>query len=83
MDGSVTRLYPWRSPEAPASPACVVLSGWQRMEVETARMLLMELPRPAAELGPPRMAYLAGRLEGVAANLLDIIDAITAPGEGS
>jgi hypothetical protein len=66
----------------PVPPARVVLSCWQRMEVETARMLLMELPpRSAAELGPPRMAYLAGRLEGVAANLLDIVDAITTFGD--
>lgn len=56
----------------------VRLSRWQRMEVEDARCLLMDTESAdAAELGPPRAAYLAGRLGGVVANLLDVIDAIT------
>ena len=62
----------------------VRLSLWQRMEVEEARKLVMEAPDVAPELlGSPRMAYLAGRLEGAAANLLDILDVITELGGGS
>jgi hypothetical protein len=50
------------------------------MQVEEARRLVDEAPDIAPEqLGPPRVAYLAGRLEGAAASLLDIIDALTEP----
>ena len=71
----VTYLHPDR---APARPARARLTPWQRMEVEHARQVVGEAgSASAAELGSPRLAYVAGRLEGVAANLLDILDAIT------
>jgi hypothetical protein len=43
------------------------------MEVEAARALVMGTPEL---LDATPAAYVAGRLEGAAANLLDILDAI-------
>jgi hypothetical protein len=64
----------------PAGAPRVRLSAWQRMQVEDARRALDQAPGDA-DLGTPRMAYLAGRLEGVAANLLAVIDAVTDIGD--
>jgi hypothetical protein len=52
----------------------VRVTGWQRMEIEQARQLLMG----AGDLFASKPdAYVAGLIEGAASNLLDIIDAIT------
>ncbi len=57
-----------------------VLTPWQRMEVEAARKLVTDLEAiDAAQLAGPLGAYWAGRLEGAARNLLDIIDATVTP----
>ena len=56
------------------------LTGWQRMEVEAARKLVTDLEAvDAAQLAGPLGAFGAGRLEGAARNLLDIIDATVTP----
>ena len=56
------------------------LTSWQRMEVEAARKLVRDLEViDAAQLAGPLGAYWAGRLEGAARNLLDIIDATVTP----
>jgi hypothetical protein len=74
--GSVRELAPGAARPAPA-PVRARLTAWQRMQVEEARCLVMDAPNVAPDqLGPPRMAYLAGRLEGAAANLLSVLDAI-------
>lgn len=59
------------------------LSAWQRMEVEGVRELLRtRLPALSdGDLTGPRAAYLAGLLEGAAASLLEVIDALTEPGD--
>jgi hypothetical protein len=56
------------------------LTAWQRMEIEAARKLVTDLEGiDAAQLAGPLGAYWAGRLEGAARNLLDIIDAVAVP----
>jgi hypothetical protein len=56
----------------------VRLTPWQRMEAEQTRELVDSLAElDAAELTPVKLAFVLGRLHGSAANLLDIIDAIT------
>lgn len=56
------------------------LTGWQRQEVEAARKLVCDLEAiDAAQLAGPLGAYWAGRLEGAARILLDIIDATVIP----
>jgi hypothetical protein len=56
------------------------LTGWQRMEVETARKLIVDLEAiDADQLAGPLGAYWAGRLEGAVRNLLDILDAVAIP----
>jgi hypothetical protein len=68
-------IRPLPVPDAgPAPAARVRLTPWQRMEVEAARQLVAEI---AGLLDSRPHAYVAGRLEGAAANLLDILDAIT------
>jgi hypothetical protein len=56
----------------------VRLSPWQRMEAEQTRKLVDSLAElDAADLTPVKLAFVLGRLHGSAANLLDILDAIT------
>ncbi len=56
------------------------LSPWQRHEVESARKLIVDLEAiDAAQLAGPLGAFWAGRLEGAARTLLDIIDATAVP----
>lgn len=56
------------------------LTPWQRMEVEAARKLVCDLEEiDAAQLAGPLGAYWAGRLEGAARTLLEIIDATVTP----
>jgi hypothetical protein len=74
MSGGVTYLRPADAAERPSAPARVQLTPWQRMEVEAARELV---GRVGELLDAKPHAYVAGRLEGAAANLLDILDAIT------
>jgi hypothetical protein len=59
---------------APPRPARMRVTAWQRAEIEDARHLVMQTPEL---LDAKPHAYVAGRLEGAAANLLDILDAIT------
>ncbi len=59
----------------PSPPARVQVTLWQRQEIEGARALVMATPE-LLSTGKPS-AYVAGLLEGAAANLLDILDAIT------
>lgn len=61
-------------PPPAVPPSRVRLTAWQRMEVESARKLLMDTPDLLATGKPP--AYVAGLLEGAAANLLNILDTI-------
>lgn len=58
----------------PSPPARVRITLWQRQEVEGARALVMATPELLAGGKPP--AYIAGLLEGAAANLIDILDAV-------
>ena len=58
----------------PSPPARVRITLWQRQEVEGARALVMATPELLAA-GKPA-AYVAGLLEGAAANLIDILDAV-------
>jgi hypothetical protein len=63
---------------AAASARRVTLTPWQRMEVEQAReMVCMFEASGTADLTAPRLAFQFGRLHGMAANLLDVLDAIT------
>jgi hypothetical protein len=65
--------------DTPARPRAE-LTGWQRMEVEAARKLIADLEAiDGGQLAGPLGAYWAGRLEGAARNLLDIIDATVTP----
>jgi hypothetical protein len=66
-------------PDNPApAPARLALGAWHRMTVEEARELVDALTEPdTVELTPARLAFNFGRLHGAAANLLDIIDAVT------
>jgi hypothetical protein len=64
----------------PAGAPRVRLSAWQRMQVEEARAFI-DQAFDDVDLTGPRAAYLAGRLEGVAANLLAVLDAVTDIGD--
>ena len=66
--------------ESALGPSRVMLTLWQRMEAEDARQLVYQLAEAsAADLNPPLLGFILGRLHGAALNLLDIIDAITEP----
>ena len=73
MSAPVARLHavPDRQPSPPAR---VQVTPWQRQEIEGVRKLVMETPELLGS-GKPA-AYVAGLLEGAAANLLDILDAV-------
>jgi hypothetical protein len=58
----------------PSPPARVQITLWQRQEIEGARALVISTPELLAAGKPP--AYVAGLLEGAAANLIDILDAV-------
>jgi hypothetical protein len=58
----------------PSPPDRVQLTRWQRKEVEGARALVMSAGELLASGRPD--AYVVGLLEGAAANLLDILDAV-------
>jgi hypothetical protein len=62
----------------PAAPAARVrLRPLARLDVEQARQFLMELDGRMAGADVSRLAYLVGLLEGHAASLMDVIDAVT------
>lgn len=58
----------------PSPPERARLTAWQRKEVEGVRQLVMETGDMLTDGRPA--AYVAGLLEGAAANLLDILDAV-------
>jgi hypothetical protein len=58
----------------PSPPARAQITLWQRQEIEGARALVMSTPELLGSGKPP--AYVAGLLEGAAANLIDILDAV-------
>jgi hypothetical protein len=81
VSGDVRELRPGLAtpPPVPANPSPrVLLAPGRRLDVEQAREFLMALDgRMAADPSPARLAYLIGRLEGHAASLLDVLDAVT------
>lgn len=77
--GVATLPAPARRGGPPAMSAQrVTLTTWQRLDTEKARELVDQFGQlDAADLTMSQLAFVLGRLHGVAANLLDVLDAIT------
>jgi hypothetical protein len=61
------------------APARVLLPPWKAAERAAAREFLDELGALTEDASAPRLAWLLGRLDGHARNLLDMLDSVATP----